>query len=176
MRGPAVVLFAFWLAACSPPASGNPPSTAAFNQPKGQPLSPVDFPAAPQSLSFSGNLNASVSSGRPQSCGFGSGPDNFMVFSYALYFQVGSSWYRFGADTDYGSGPYYGPGTYSARGSLDPIDGTGPRYQGRVQLVVRSDQPPDAGTVDGTLTTLDGGRVKVTGGWTCSPGPELGPA
>ncbi len=189
MRGlAAMLLLGLVLTACGRASAGtglsspsaetrlaSTPAAAPAGPGKGQPPAVTDFPQAPQSLILAGDLNANVTSGRPQSCGFGSGSDNFTVFSLAVFFQVGPTWYRFGADTDYASGPYHGPGTYTAAGSLWPVGASGPSYNGRLQLVVRRDQTPDAGTVEGTMT--DGPRqVTITGGWTGSPGPELGPA
>jgi hypothetical protein len=111
------------------------------------------------------------------SCGFGSGPDNITIFSYGVYFQIGSSWYQLVADTDKAVQPYHGPGTYAARATLGPISSNGPQYAGSVQITVSRDQAPDGGTLTGTITAQAGqGVIKIRGGWTCSQGPELGPA
>jgi hypothetical protein len=142
----------------------------------GLPQFATRFPVAPQSLSLSGAISAQIASGRPSSCGFGSGPDNIILFEFALYMRAGSRWYFLTLDTDKASQPYRGPGTYSARASLRPTDASEPQYTGMVLLTVSSDRAPDSGTVTGIIISGSGSSLTLTGGWTCSPGGELGPA
>lgn len=155
-----------------PPAASPPPQTGKGAQ------SPEDFPPAAQSLSFGGQLTAQVSNGRPNSCGWGTGPTG-PEFGFGVYFQDGGAWYLFSLSTDALVQPYRGPGTYSAKAWLERVDpGTGPmvaRCEGTVQLVVTADTHPDTGTVSGTVRDGSGRMVTVSGGWTCVPGPSLGP-
>lgn len=141
----------------------------------GMPLVATRFPVAPQSLRFSGDITAQVASGRPQSCGFGSGPDNVLYFEFATFFQAQGRWYFLTVDTDKVAGAYHGPGTYDAEATLGPAIGSGPRYRGSVRLAVGRDSAPDGGSVSGTLFGSEGG-VTISGQWTCSPGGDLGPA
>jgi hypothetical protein len=142
----------------------------------GLPQFATRFPEAPQSLRLSGAISAQIASARPSSCGFGSGPDNVTLFEFAGYMQAGSRWYFLTLDTDKTSRPYRGPGTYSARANLRPTDASEPQYSGMVLLTVSSDSSPDGGKVSGTITSGGGSSLTLTGGWTCSPGGELGPA
>jgi hypothetical protein len=52
-------------------------------------------------------------------------------------------------------------------------------FKGTMQLTVTKDSRPDAGTMTGTLNGTDKpgspARLTVSGGWTCSPGSNLGP-
>jgi len=139
---------------------------------------PGDFPPASQSLSFGGQLAAQVSNGRPNSCGWGTGPTG-PEFGFGVYFQQGGSWYLFSLSTDATVQPYVGPGKYSAKAWLATVSlATGPAspsYEGTVQLVVTADTPPDRGTVSGSVQDATGRTITVSGGWTCVPGPLLGP-
>ena len=157
----------------APPASTVPDRAAGI-----QHQSPGDFPPAAQSLSFGGPLAAQVSNGRPNSCGWGTGPTG-PEFGFGVYFQRGDAWYLFSLSTDATVQPYRGPGTYSAKAWLTHVDPqTGPArfdYQGIVQLVVRADTAPDSGTVAGSVSDASGRTVTVNGGWTCTPGRNLGP-
>jgi hypothetical protein len=182
----AALLLCLVLAACghaanvgSQPTRLSSPAAVADVAGKGRPQQPTDFPAAPQSLTFSGDIRAAVNSGRPNSCGAGSGPDRVLIFAYGLYFQIDQKWVLLSTSTDRTTQPYKGPGVYTARAWLWSIDAKGLRgleYQGTVQLAVTRDQPPDAGTVSGELRSAAGnGLVTVNGGWTCTPGQQLGP-
>jgi hypothetical protein len=142
---------------------------------------PTDFPAADESLTVSGSLTANITTGRPSQCGFGTGPSG-AIFAFATYFQSGSTWYWLGFYSDPSVKQYSGPGTYSAIGSLYAVGPNGPDnvlYKGTVQLTVTSDGRPDTGSVNGTLTGLEviapQSQVTVSGSWTCTPGPNLGP-
>lgn len=148
----------------------------------GHALGPTDFPAADESLTISGSLTANITTGRPQQCGVGSGPDGVTLFAFATYFQSNGIWYWLGLTTDKSVQQYRGPGTYSAKASLYTVGPSGPSnvlYEGTVQLTVTSDSRPDTGSVSGTLTGLEvvapQSRVTVSGSWTCTPGPTLGP-
>jgi len=141
---------------------------------------PTDFPASDESLTLSGSMTANITTGRPSSCGFGGGQG--ILFTFNTYFQVGSTWYLLAFFTDTSVKQYTGPGTYTAIGSLYEVGPSGPNnvlYKGNVQLTVTSDRRPDSGTVSGTLTGLEiiapQSQVTVSGGWTCVPGPSLGP-
>jgi hypothetical protein len=142
---------------------------------------PTDFPAADESLSLSGSLAANITTARPSSCGFGSGPSG-ALFDFAAYFQVGTDWYLIDFFTNTSAKQYSGPGTYEAIGSIWSVGPNGPDnvlFKGNMQLTVTKDSRPDAGTVTGTLNGTDKpgstARLTVSGSWTCSPGPSLGP-
>jgi hypothetical protein len=149
---------------------------------KGGPLpAPTDFPAADQSLALSGSLTANITTARPSSCGFGSGP-NGALFDFGAYFQVGDTWYLIDFFTNTSVKQYSGPGTYEAIGSLYSVGSNGPTnllFKGTAQLTVTSDRRPDAGSVSATLNGVEvigsQSRLTVSGGWTCTPGPNLGP-
>jgi len=143
--------------------------------------SPTDFPAADESLTLSGSLTANITTARPSSCGFGSGP-NGALFDFGTYFQVGDTWYLIDFFTDTSVKQYSGPGTYEAIGSLYSVGSNGPTnllFKGTAQLTVTSDRRPDAGSVSATLNGVEvigsQSRLTVSGGWTCTPGPSLGP-
>jgi hypothetical protein len=145
------------------------------------PYQPTDYPAAAQSLSLQGALNAQVTTAYPTSCGAGAGPDG-ELFSFAAYFQSQSVWYLIQFETDYLSRQYKGPGTYPVKAAIYPRapDGTAdPIYSGSVQLTVTSQSPPDSGSVSGTLDwtvpSAEKVQVNVSGRWTCTPGPMTGP-
>jgi hypothetical protein len=44
-----------------------------------------------------------------------------------------------------------------------------------MQLVVSMDRSPDSGIVAGKVQDELGRTITVSGGWTCTPGPLLGP-
>jgi hypothetical protein len=142
---------------------------------------PTDFPAADQTLTLSGSLTANITTGHPSQCGFGTGPSG-AIFAFATYFQSANTWYWLGFYSDPSAKQYSGPGTYTAIGSLYEVGANGPDnvlYKGTVQLTVTSDGRPDTGSVNGTLTGLEviapQSQVTVSGSWTCTPGPNLGP-
>ena len=145
---------------------------------KGQALQPTDFPQAPQSLVFRGQISALVSVGRPSSCGSGSGPNGPVVFGYGVYFQAGDQWFLFNVITDGTANAYKGPGAYRSHAWLRTVGSERPAtpgYLGDITLTVTKDTMPDAGTVDGELPDDAGHLVSVSGGWTCQWGPQLGP-
>jgi hypothetical protein len=142
---------------------------------------PTDFPAADQALTLSGSLTANITTGHPSQCGFGTGPSG-AIFAFATYFQSANTWYWLGFYSDPSAKQYTGPGTYTAIGSLYAVGANGPDnvlYKGTVQLTVTSDGRPDTGSVNGTLTGLEviapQSQLTVSGSWTCTPGPNLGP-
>ncbi|MDQ6710994.1 MAG: hypothetical protein M3Z11_10620 [Candidatus Dormibacteraeota bacterium] len=152
--------------------------TAQSKPAKAPPPSITDFPEATQDLKVSGTVAASVTTGRPSSCGAGSGPYGPVIFAYGLYFQVGPVWYNLNVSTDNPS--YAGAGTYEGRAILTPVTATsrvpaGPEYDGRAQLVVTTDQHPDRGAIDASVTRPNGDHVTISGSWTCTPSPLLGP-
>lgn len=149
--------------------------------------SPNDFPEASQSLAFSGQFQAQVSIGRPNSCGWATGPSG-PLFAYGVYFTDGGHLFLFSLLTDPIADPYKGPGAYKAHASLARVGPDGhasTEYQGDITLVVKQDptsarapggdQSPNTGSVDGVLHDRQGRAVGVTGGWTCVPGLLLGP-
>jgi hypothetical protein len=160
-----------FLGGCSPSSAGQLPPG-----PNGYP------PAAEQSLNFQGALNAQVTTAYPSSCGAGTGPGG-ELFSFAAYFQSQGTWYLVKFETDYVSRQYKGPGTYTVPAAIYPraLDGSAdPRYSGSVQLTVSGYRGPGwAGSVSGTLdwtgSTTEQAQVKISGGWTCTPGPMTGP-
>lgn len=155
---------------------GSPTSTAAKG--KGEAVSPQDFPGASQSLIFDGPVSAQVSYGHPSSCGSGSGPTGPVIFGYGAYFQVGDNWFLFNTTTDGSAKAYGGPGSYAARAwlyAVGPNGSTNLRYQGLVTLQVVEDTMPASGTVSGHLSDDHGNLEDVSGGWTCTRGPLLGP-
>ncbi len=145
---------------------------------KAPPPAITDFPEAAQNLTVSGTLMASVTTGRPSSCGAGSGPYGPVIFAYGLYFQIGQAWYNLNISTDTPS--YTGAGTYEGRAILTPVTAESrqpaePEYRGRGQLVILADQQPDRGTVNASVTRPNGDHVTISGSWTCTPSPLLGP-
>lgn len=158
-------------------AAGGSPSTIAAKG-KGGPVRPEDFPGAPQSLVFEGPVSAQVTYGRPSSCGSGSGPTGPMVFGYGVYFQSGDHWFLFNATTSGSAKAYTGPGSYPARARLSVVGPNGPSnlgYQGEITLQIAQDTTPDTGAVAGQLSDDQGHIENVSGGWTCTRGPLLGP-
>ena len=143
---------------------------------------PTDFPSAGESLTLSGSMTANITTGRPSSCGSGAGPSG-SIFEFAAYFQSGTTWYWIQLYSDPFVKQYRSPGTYTALGSLYSVGPNGPDnvlYKGTVQLIVTSDaRAASAGSVSGTLTGLEviapQSQVNVSGSWTCSWGPNLGP-
>jgi len=148
---------------------------------KGHPLGPADFPVAQQSLNLQGAITDHISSGNPQSCGAGSGPDGLSLFAFATYFQSRAAWYYVSFYTDKAVQAYHGPGTYKARATLSPVSSIGPTnpmFTGTPQLTVSKDNGLHQGSVSGTLAWTDdpSQTLTITGTWTCMPGQELGPA
>jgi hypothetical protein len=158
-----------FLGGCSPSSAGQLPPG-----PSGYP------PAAEQSLNFQGALSAEVTTAYPTSCGAGTGPDG-ELFSFAAYFQSQGAWYLIKFETDYLSRQYKGPGTYAVKAAIYPTAPDGPAmYSGSVQLTVTGYRGGRwAGSVSGTLdwtgSTTEKAQVKISGGWTCTPGPMTGP-
>jgi hypothetical protein len=151
------------------------------------PPSVVDFPEAPQSLVFSGQLAAQVSIAQPTACAGGIGPSG-PVYAYSAYFAAGGSSFWFTVSTDPKTQPYRGPGTYHPHAVLDTVSRNGPAqagYEGDVKFVVIRDpltgrvpqgpNSPNTGTVDGILSDAQGRAVQVSGGWTCVPSMLTGP-
>lgn len=165
------------------PAMASAPSAATtVPQGKGRPPQPADFPAATQSIDFSGDLAGHVDTGRPMSCGSGTGPSG-TIFAYGVYFQIGDASYLLSTST-YPSKAFAGPGTYEAHAWLMKAGDGGPGptlYEGTIQLTVASDARPDSGSINGTIPRVPGpgvaGNQSVTvgGTWTCTPGQQLGP-
>ena len=161
----------------APPAPASSPSAKGG---KGQALTPLDFPAAAESLNFGDAMSGHISTGRPQSCGAGSGGSG-QLFSFATYFQINQVWYWLSFSTDPTIQQYHGPGTYSVKASLAPVSPLGPTeptFVGSALLVITSDSGLHEGNVNGTLHWTDDQKqtVTVSGKWTCMPGRELGPA
>jgi hypothetical protein len=144
---------------------------------------PTDFPSAQESLTLNGSLAAAITTGRPSMCGAGTGQDGLVVFAFATYFQVGGVWYWVEFSNDPTVQQYKGPGTYTVPAWVYTVGPSGPGqvlYEGTVRLTVTSARPPTySGTVDGSLTGLEviapQSQVTVTGTWTCTFGPNLGP-
>jgi hypothetical protein len=165
-------------------SNGSPPvdKQAAWSPP-----SVVDFPEAPQSLVFSGQLAAQVSTAQPTSCAWGTGPSG-PVYAYSAYFAAGDSSFWFTVSTDPKAEPYKGPGTYHPHATLATVGQYGPAqaaYEGSVKFVVIQDpltgrvpegsKSPNTGTVDGILNDAQGHAVRVSGGWTYVPSMLTGP-
>ena len=146
----------------------------------------IDFPEAPQSLVFSGQFAAQVSTGRPTSCGSSIGPSG-PLYEYSVNFGAGSGFSQFTISTHPGVEPYKGPGLYHAHASLvtGAPSGHATDYEGDLWFVVAQDplsgrvpgglKSPNIGTVDGALKDAQGHAISVSGGWTCVPGMALGP-
>lgn len=143
------------------------------------PLTPLSFPPASQSLDLHGVMNDHISTGRPQSCGAGSGPDNIVIYSFATYFQSNGAWYYASFTTDRAVQQYHGPGTYTAQAWLNAPP-TGPMFKGTAQFTVTSDPAfkLHTGRVSGSLSWTDDPRQKISisGTWSCMWSQELGPA
>jgi hypothetical protein len=150
-----------------------------YGKPNFHPLTPLSFPPADQSLDLQGVMNDHISTGRPQSCGAGSGPDNIMLYGFATYFQSNGAWYYVSLMTDRAVQPYHGPGTYTAQASLYAVP-HGPEFKGTAQFTVTS-APAfklHTGRVSGSLGWTDDPRQKISisGTWSCMWSQELGPA
>lgn len=164
------------LTATPAPVTGKPSATPTYVPINQGPFDWLkEFPIAQQSLVLKGLLNANVTSGRPSQCGAGTGPSG-TIFAFGTYFQVGQAWYLLVFSTDPSVQSYAGPGTYPAQAWLYSVDANGTTQSlaaGTVQLTVSSDGNPDKGTVAGALSGQS--QLTVSGGWTCVPGPALGP-
>jgi hypothetical protein len=150
-----------------------------YGKPNFHPLTPLSFPPADLSLDLQGVMNDHISTGRPQSCGAGSGPDNIMLYAFATYFQANGAWYYVSFSTDRAVQAYHGPGTYTAQASLSAVPG-GPMFKGTAQLTVTS-APAfklHTGRVSATLSWTDDPRQKISisGTWSCVWSQESGPA
>jgi hypothetical protein len=156
------------------------PSPSGAKGAKGKPLTPLDFPSAAEALIFGGAMNDHITTGRPQSCGGGSGGSG-SLFQFATYFQHQEAWYYVSFTTDPSVQQYRGPGTYTAKAWLAPVSPLGPAdptFAGTVHLTITSDSGLHEGNLQGTLRWADDPNqtVGVSGKWTCMPGSELGPA
>jgi hypothetical protein len=160
------------------PAASKPSSSASATDGKGRPFQAADYPEAPQSLVFTGDVTANVSVGRPTSCGSGVGSGS--LFAFGLLFRAGDQWISFDAYTNPAVKQYTKPGKYAAiarMGAVGP-DGPGaPKYQGDITLTVTKESfdSPDTGTVSGRRSDGGAGVETVSGGWTCVRSPQLGP-
>jgi hypothetical protein len=143
------------------------------------PLTPLSFPPVSQSLDLQGVMNDHISTGRPQSCGAGSGPDNIMIYAFATYFQSNGAWYYASFTTDRAVQQYHGPGTYTAQAWLYAPP-TGPMFKGTAQFTVTSDPAfkLHTGRVSGSLSWPDDPqqKISISGTWSCMWSQELGPA
>ena len=147
---------------------------------------PTVYPNASENLLLDGAFSAAISSGHPNACGRGSGPDGIAVYAFGLWFQVDQIWYLVTFDTDKTVGPYRGPGTYTVKANIYPyVAATGigdPIFAGRAQLTVTDDRfpGPQTGKVSGTLNWTGAATqpytVNVSGSWTCMFSTETGPA
>jgi hypothetical protein len=152
---------------------------------KGQPVTPLSFPEATESLDFGGALNDHIASGHPQSCGSATGPSG-RIYAFATYFQSDGAWYYVTFYTDPAAQQYHGLGTYPVRASLSPISivgSTEPMFTGTAQLTVTSEGGNQFGglqngSVSGSLSWTDDPQQKlnISGTWTCRFSLELGPA
>jgi hypothetical protein len=139
---------------------------------------PEDFPSSPLTLNFNGPISAALTTGRPSACGSGQGPTGSRLFEFGTYFLVGSTWYVFTVTTVRNQVGYSGPGTYPALATIGQVQPNGtstPIFGGSVALLIVSDRAPDSGSVAGTLVDPSGNREIVSGGWTCTFTPLLGP-
>jgi hypothetical protein len=160
--------------------SVDPPVPAAKLPVKGEGLAPKpgDFPAAQESLNLQGFLNMTITSGRPNQCGQGTGSSG-TIFAFGTYFQVDGLWYSLSFYSDPAVKQYSRPGTYTAIAWL--YGPTQRLYAGKVQMTVTADRYPGpySGSVNGTLdrvgTTTQQPHLTVSGTWTCTPGLLLGP-
>jgi hypothetical protein len=139
-------------------------------------LKPTDFPSVPESLALTGSMAARITTGRPSRCGAGG-----TLFEFATYFQAGGAWYWLDVSTNVAGQEYRGTGTYKAPAWLYTVGPNGPDqvlYEGTVQLTLTTDRPPYQGSVEGTLTGLEiiapESEVRLSGTWTCTPGPNVG--
>jgi hypothetical protein len=140
---------------------------------------PTDFPVAKESLNLQGFLTMTITSARPNSCGAGTGPSG-SLFGFGIYFQVDGLWYSLWLYSDPAVMQYSGPGTYTATAMLFGPN-TQRLYAGTLRLTVTADRYPGPynGSLNGTLdrvgTTTQEPHLSVSGTWTCTPGPMLGP-
>ena len=156
-----------------------PPDPNAKLPIKGEGLGPkvTDFPEAPESLTLSGFLNTTITTGRPNLCGIGGGGDGMMI-GFGTYFQVDGVWYSLSISSDPLLRQYTGPGTYTARAWL--FGPTQRLYSGTVRMTVTADHYPGPyrgsiqGTIDRVGTTTQQPHQSVSGTWTCTPGPLVG--
>jgi hypothetical protein len=156
-----------------------PPDPNAKLPVKGEGLGPkvTDYPEAPESLTLSGFLNTTITSGRPNQCGIGGGGDGMMI-GFGTYFQVDGVWYSLSISSDPLLRQYSGPGTYTARAWL--FGPTQRLYSGTVRITVTADHYPGPyrgsvqGTIDRVGTTTQQPHLSVAGTWTCTPGPLVG--
>jgi hypothetical protein len=158
-----------------------PPALDSGKPGKGQPLTPLSFPPASEALDVQGAINDHITSGRPQSCGSGSGPDGKRIYVFATYFQSSDVWYYISFSTDPAKLLYQGPGTYTVKAWLSPVamlGPTDPMFIGSAQLTVISDTRLQSGRVVASLGWTDDPQQKVliSGSWTCMFSSELGPA
>jgi hypothetical protein len=152
----------------------------------GQPVTPLSFPEASESLVFQGAIDEHIATGRPQSCGAGSGPDGLLIYAFATYFQSKGAWYYVTFWTDKTVQQFNGLGIYTAQAYLSPVatmGGTDPMFTGSVQLAVTSQGGNkfgglQTGSVSGSLAWTDDLQQKLTisGTWSCRFSAELGPA
>jgi hypothetical protein len=155
-------------------------------QPK--PPTVADFPEAPQSLVFSGQLTVQVSTARPFGCASAIGPSGPLYEYGADFYDAAGGLFQFTVLTDPKAEPYRGPGTYHPRATLIAPSANGKRptdYEGKVRFVVIHDpltgrlpqgpRSPNTGTVEGILSDAQGYAVQVSGGWTCVPSMLTGP-
>lgn len=156
------------------------PAASFVTPPKGVPITPAAYPASDESLAIDGAFVTVIARGNPSRCGFGSGPSG-SIFAFATWFQYRGQWYLITFSTDPSRQQYRGPGTYAAASNLYPYAsfGADPIFAGTVQLTVTSDKAPDTGSVRGTLDWIGEPAgtppLTVTGNWSCTPGPDLGP-
>lgn len=156
------------------------PAAPVVTPPKGVPVAPAAYPASDESLAIDGAFVTVIARGNPSQCGFGSGPSG-SIFAFATWFQYRGQWYLITFSTDPSRQPYRGPGTYAAASNLYPFAsfGADPIFAGTVQLTVTSDKAPDTGSLRGTLDWIGApagtSPLTVTGNWSCTPGPDLGP-
>jgi hypothetical protein len=157
------------------------PDPKAMLPTKGKGLGPklTDFPEAKESLKLEGYLNTTITIGRPNACGSGTGPSG-TLYLFGVYFEVDGTLYSLNFDTDPSVKQYSGPGTYTARARLMGLSLQ--LYAGTVQLTITDDahrRGPDGGSVRGTLervgTTTEQPQLSVSGTWSCVPGTMLGP-
>jgi hypothetical protein len=150
-----------------------------YGKPNAQPLTPLSFQPATESLDLRGVMSDHISTGRPQSCGAGSGPDNRVVYVFATLFESNGAWYYVSFSTDRDVVQYHGPGTYPAQAWLSAWP-SGPMFKGTGQLTITSDPPfrLHTGSLSGSLGWTDDPRQKVSisGAWTCMWSNEMGPA
>ena len=139
-----------------------------------QRVTPTDYPVEVEGLHLEGVLSYPIIISFPQSCGTRTDSSG-KAFTFATYFQYGSTWYVLAFSTDSSVNQFKGPGAYTAQASLSPKALGGPAqptFAGPVQLTVESDGSPTTGTVSGTLNwvgvTTQDAQLRVSGNWTCN--------